>query len=130
MQEGPQAAPIVLVADDETGILGIIKDALEMSGFATILATDGSQAVEVLETKAHEIRAVVTDIKMGPGPDGWVVARVARRLNPGMGVVYISGDSAMNWSTEAVPNSVMTPKPFSLSQIINEVTKLINVRQA
>lgn len=37
-----------------------------------------------------------------------------RRAKPAMPVVYVSGDSAIHWGSEGVPNSIMIAKPFFL----------------
>jgi CheY-like chemotaxis protein len=69
---------------------------------------------------------VLTDIRVGQAPDGWQVARRARELVPDMPVVYISGDSAHEWSAKGVPNSIMVTKPFVGAQIITAISTLLN----
>jgi hypothetical protein len=41
-------------------------------------------------------------------------------------VIYISGDSAADWSAEGVPESIMISKPFVMAQIITAVASLLN----
>lgn len=69
---------------------------------------------------------MLTDIQLGRGPDGWEVARHARELVPEMPVVYISGDSAHEWTARGVPDSIMVSKPFVDAQIITAVSTLLN----
>ena len=45
---------------------------------------------------------MLTDIRLGAGPDGWSVANRARELNPDMPLVYMSGDSAHQWTEHGV----------------------------
>ena len=68
----------------------------------------------------------MTDINLGPGPNGWAVVRHARELAPEMPVVYMSGDSGAEWASKGVPHSVMVPKPFVPAQIITAVAALLN----
>ncbi|WP_311202806.1 MULTISPECIES: hypothetical protein [unclassified Mesorhizobium] len=43
-----------------------------------------------------------------------------------MPVIYISGDSAVHWPSEGVPNSVMIAKPFFMPQITTALATLLN----
>jgi hypothetical protein len=45
---------------------------------------------------------------------------------PGIPVVYMSGDSAHEWGSRGVPESVMVAKPFVTVQIITAITTLLN----
>jgi len=122
----PESSVLVLAADDDRLILEIIEQALESGGFATLRAGDGSEALSNLDMHAETIQALITDIRMGDGPDGWDVARRARELNPRLPVIYMSGDSAGDWSAQGVPGSVMLQKPFAPAQIVTAVASLIN----
>lgn len=62
---------------------------------------------------------------MGPGPDGWDVARHASELKPDIQVVYVSGDSAADWPAHGVPNSVIVPKPYAPAQLLTAVSTLM-----
>jgi hypothetical protein len=44
----------------------------------------------------------------------------------GLPVVYMSGDSAHEWSANGVPESVILQKPFVLVQLITAITTLLN----
>ncbi len=120
----------VLVAEDEPVILTLIEDVLQDGGFMILSACDGGQAISFLRDQRWNILAVVTDIRMGAGPDGWEVARHARGLNPRIPVIYMSGDSAMDWSVQGVPGSLMIQKPFAPAQILTAVASLINAYDA
>ncbi|ESY89703.1 hisitidine kinase [Mesorhizobium sp. LNHC229A00] len=41
-------------------------------------------------------------------------------------MVYISGDSAVHWGVEGVPESIMITKPFAMPQIITALSTLLN----
>jgi len=43
-----------------------------------------------------------------------------------MPVVDMSGDSASEWSSKGVPNSLMVAKPFAPTQVITAVSTLFN----
>ncbi len=116
----------VLVADDEPMILELIELALEGGGFTAVLSSSGAEALTHLQDDRRPIQALITDIRMGDGPDGWELARRARELNPRLPVLYMSGDSAAEWSAQGVPGSLMLQKPFAPAQIVTAVASLIN----
>ena len=117
---------VILVADDEVLIADLLQIALEDAGFAVLVANDGDWAVAMLDDPTQAIAAVVTDINMGPGPDGWAVARHARELNPAMPVVYMTGAAAGEWPVLGVPHSILVSKPFVVDQIITALATLLN----
>jgi hypothetical protein len=61
--------------------------------------------------------ALVTDVRLTDDLTGWDVARHARELSPAMPVVYLTGDSGVDWASQGVPNSILITKPFALAQV-------------
>ncbi|RYG58278.1 MAG: response regulator [Alphaproteobacteria bacterium] len=120
------AVPLLLVVEDEVLLHLPLEDDLQAAGYDILLVVSGSAAISELETDASRFRAVITDIKLGQGPNGWEVAHRARELTPTIPVVYMSGDSASEWSAHGVPNSLMLAKPFAMAQLVTAVSQLIN----
>lgn len=76
---------------------------------------------------AENIRALATDINLGRDQvDGWEIARHAREIHPEFPVVYMSGESAQDWSSKGVPNSIMLSKPFAPAQLVTAISNLFN----
>ena len=69
---------------------------------------------------------MVTDVNFGGPPVGWEVAARAREARPTIAVVYITGDSAHEWSARGVPQSTIITKPFAPSQLAVAVANLLN----
>ena len=119
--------PIILVVEDDHLIQGIVEDALADGGFEMAIAISGERAVELLDASDGKYRALVTDIGLGRDKmDGWEVAKHAREINPEFPVVYMSGDSAEDWASKGVPNSIMLSKPFAPAQLVTAVSQLLN----
>jgi DNA-binding response OmpR family regulator len=116
----------VLVADDEPLIRSLVEEALSDGGFAVISATGGDEAIRQFDANASEVQAIVVDVRLGDGTDGWEVARHAREANANVAVVYMSGDSAGQWTSQGVPNSLMLQKPFTPAQVVTAVASLLN----
>ena len=105
--------------EDNDLIEEVVDAAMTDAGFELLSASDG-------DADATRFHAVVTDINLGHGPDGWEVGRRAREILPDMPVVYMSGASADEWTSQGVPNRIMVAKPFVPVQIITAVATLLN----
>ena len=98
-----------------------------MADFQIAIASWGGTAVELLDASDVKYRALVTDINLGRGKmDGWEVARRAREINPQFSVVYMTGDSAAEWDSKGVPNSILLTKPFAPAQLVTALSQLLN----
>jgi len=119
------AAPVLLLVEDEAAIQEWLRAELADAGFDLVMVGNGAEALAALDADAGGLKAVITDIRLGSGPDGWDVGRRAREHVPDMPVVYVSGDSADEWASKGVPNSVMIMKPFVAAQLITVLATLI-----
>ena len=105
----------------------MIEEALTDGEFETTIASSGEQAIGLLDAEEPEFRALVTDINLGKGVrDGWAVARHARENKPDLPIVYMTGDSADEWPSKGVPNSILLTKPFAPAQLVTAVSQLLN----
>jgi DNA-binding response OmpR family regulator len=118
--------PALFLVEDDALIRDLLETSLTEAGFEVVEVSCGTKALAHFDADAARFRAVITDIRLGVGPDGWAVARRARELVPTMPVVYMSGDSSPEWSSKGVPNSLMVAKPFAPAQIITAVSTLLN----
>jgi DNA-binding response OmpR family regulator len=117
--------PSVLLVDDDALLQELMSSHLADAGFEIIAARNGTQALTELDADATRFKAVITDINLGTGPDGWDVGRHARELVSDMPIIYISGDSGSEWSSQGVPDSVMITKPSAPAQLATAVATLI-----
>ena len=122
-----QGLPAILVVEDDRLIQSVVEEALKEGGFETVIASSGEHAAELLDGAEGKYRAIVTDINLGRDKlDGWELARHAREIDPAIPVVYTSGDSAEDWASKGVPNSIMLTKPFAPAQLVTAVAQLMN----
>lgn len=105
--------PVLLYVEDEPLIQELVQDALTEAGFAVETVLTGAEAVAILEDRSQDLAALITDVHLPSGPDGWDVARRARELAAALPVVYVTGDSAHEWSSKGVPDRVILLKPFA-----------------
>jgi CheY-like chemotaxis protein len=123
-------APIILLVEDESLIRELLAAEFTDVGFEIVAADDGNRAVAELEANVDRFKAVVTDIKLGRGPNGWDVARRARELIPDIPVLYITGDSMHEWSSMGVPASALVAKPFTPMQVSTTLVTLVTAADA
>jgi len=116
--------PDVLLVEDEFLIACLVEQAFTDAGLRVAVAHDGQGACEALEREARSFAAVVTDINLGPGANGFDVAQCARELNPAVKVVYISGHAA-HLDKAAVEEALVVPKPFDVDRLAARVTELV-----
>ena len=122
-----QGLPTILVVEDDHLIQSVVEEALKEGGFQIVMASSGEHAIELLDSAQGKYRALVTDINLGRNSrEGWEVARHARETDPAFPVVYMSGDSAEDWASKGVPNSIMLAKPFAPAQLVTAVAQLLN----
>jgi two-component system cell cycle response regulator CpdR len=100
--EGSVTRPRLLLADDEVLVRELVQESLEEAGYEVVAVSSGTEAIEALEAESDLI-ALVTDIKFGGPPVGWDVAARAREIRSSIAVVYMTGDSAHEWSAHGVP---------------------------
>jgi len=113
----------VLLVEDEIFIAEIIRDALEDRGLAVKSAHCHRTACDILDDEARTFSVLVADINLGPGEDGFAVARRARELHPGLKVVYITGHAA-HLLKNGVDGSVLIPKPFYPDELAERVAEM------
>jgi DNA-binding NtrC family response regulator len=78
----------VLLVDDEREFVESLSERLELRNLEADVAYDGEQALDVLKEGKHDV--MVLDLRM-PGIDGIEVLRQAKKRNPNVQVVILTG---------------------------------------
>ena len=119
---------VLLVEDDE--LLGVLLElVLAYADYRVTRVNSGVEALARLESDAEPIDAVISDIDLGDGPDGWEVARRARAGSPHAPVIYITGGRADEWAPQRVPLSAMLQKPFHIDDMLATLRYLLDAEQ-
>lgn len=114
----------VLLVEDEPLIADLVEDALRDEGLEVCVAHSGAEALTQLQTETVSFAALVTDINLGNHIDGFAVAREARRWNPAVKVVYVTGKPSNIYAAE--DEALMFPKPFDVVDLAAQVRLLVN----
>ena len=120
--------PNILVIEDDVQLQTTIEAALEEEGLEPAIAATGEEAVTLLKSDSSDYRALVVDIRLLGRIDGWEVARAARRVDPNVPVVYITGAEVDRWEAQGVPRSVLLRKPFASAELVTVIQRLLAER--
>jgi CheY-like chemotaxis protein len=116
--------PFVLVVEDEILIAEMVRETLTDFGFAVHTVSNAADALLYLAGK-QPVDVMFTDINLPGEIDGAVLAQRARAMRPDLPVVFASGRWGLLERLQAFPNSVILPKPYSLTRACEAVTSLV-----
>jgi len=118
---------LLLLVDDETQFLSMIKEVLEMNGYRVITASDGVEAVAAFSAHRNEIKGVFTDMLM-PHLDGPATIKVLKRLEPLVRIVAVSGlmDAERVKAATGREDIDVLAKPFTTENLLNVVHDALN----
>ena len=125
----PDQGPLgsVLVIDDDEDVRQIFVAGLQAYGYRVSEAADGPVALHMLE-QGMTVDVAVVDFAM-PRMNGAAPAQAARRLQPGLPIVFASGyaDTA---AFEAVPGATILRKPIQIAELADAVRRTLRIDAA
>jgi two-component system cell cycle sensor histidine kinase/response regulator CckA len=115
----------ILVVDDEKDVGSVLYELLSDEGHRVRVAEDGSRAVSLLEK--HQFDLVITDLGMR-GVTGWDVASAAKRVNPKLPVIMLTGwvDSVLGKESERRTVDLVLSKPTKRDELIRAITRVVD----
>lgn len=115
----------ILAIDDEEIVQSLIRDALEDEGHQVLTAASGEEAIKLLESTPFDL--LITDIRM-PRMSGTELVERARQINPGIGIIFITGYASLTSAKDAIKQGALDyiMKPFELSEIRQAVRNAIS----
>jgi excisionase family DNA binding protein len=118
------SVPRVLVVDDERPVREMLAKTLSRGKYAVEMAESGTEALEHI--REGEIDLVITDLRM-PGMDGLALMRAARRYDPNLPVIVVTGYSSEASAIEAINIGVSgyLTKPFRVDRILRSVARAL-----
>ncbi len=118
----------ILVADDEESMRWVLSKALKRKGFTVDLASDGRQALALIQENSYDL--AILDIKM-PGVNGLDLLERIRELKSDLLVVIMTAEASMKNAVEAMKRGAYDyiTKPFDLDVIDAIVEKVARARQ-
>jgi CheY-like chemotaxis protein len=115
----PAGHESVLVVEDERAVRQLVQRALAQSGYRVTTAGDATEAIEIL-TRPEPMHVLVSDLVL-PGMSGTELAAEARRHQPDIAVVLMSGHAGPK-----PDEGVVLTKPFAPAELIRRVREAID----
>lgn len=118
--------PHILVVDDEKHLVVGIKFNLEAEGFSVSTASNGPEALRLIEAEGRGIDLVVLDIML-PGMSGYEVCDQIRASGKQMPVLMLSARTLSEDRTRGfdVGASQYLVKPFELDELLSRIKNLL-----
>ncbi len=115
----------ILVVDDESDIVDVIRFCLQMYGYKVCTYTDPLAALEHFKSNSKNHHMVISDIRM-PAMNGYEFVKQVKKINPKVKVVLMSAFEMENkeFSSELPPDvkvEAYIKKPFSPNTLRNIV---------
>lgn len=119
---------LVLLVDDDAHVLRSESERLKRLGFDSVTADRPEAAWQALA--ANDADVVITDIHM-PGNEGLGFQRELAQTHPGLPVIIITGEPALETACEALSLGVRAylVKPFSTAQLSAELDAAMAIRR-
>ncbi len=106
----------VLLVEDEDMVRAVAERALVRQGYTVLTAANGEEALETLSSGA-KIDLLVSDVVM-PTMDGPTLVRHARKANPELPILFMSGYAEEQLRKSiAIERVCFLAKPFSVQQL-------------
>lgn len=119
----------ILFVEDDPIISISASEFIRDRGFKVLDADSAVDAMKVIDRHGY-LSALVTDIDLGPGQDGFALARQARTAYPHLQVVFVSGTAAGRHAAEGVEGSVFINKPYHPRQVVEALNGMPGYRTA
>jgi two-component system cell cycle sensor histidine kinase/response regulator CckA len=132
---GTQVTPVVgghetvLLVEDEAAVRTLATRALEGEGYTVLAASDGFEALRLLDTHQGALDLLLTDIVM-PGMGGKDVAGLVLARHPRTPVIYMSGYTADDLVTRGLreAGTAFVQKPFLPDHLLRLVRQALDER--
>jgi two-component system, OmpR family, copper resistance phosphate regulon response regulator CusR len=110
----------ILIAEDEDRLAAFIEKGLRKHGFSTAIATDGEQALLMVETDEFDL--LLLDLGL-PLKDGWAVLSELRRLGKQLPIIVVTArddvkENKVTWQNGA--NDCVS-KPFRFQDLLARI---------
>jgi CheY-like chemotaxis protein len=121
----------VLLVEDDEAVRNLIYQSLELSGYTVLVASQGTEALQVYEQQRKPIHLLINDVVMPGGMNGQDLAQRLKALCPGLKVLFISG-----YTNEAIahhgvlePGLFLLQKPFTPNILQQKVREVLEASQ-
>ena len=117
--------PLILYVDDDVVLQLDAQAMLEAAGHEVIVASSGREACALMCAQGERLDALLTDINLGSGIDGWKVAEAGRDIRLSLPVLYLSGSDRGAFAAHGVADSAWISKPLEWGRVVEQVEAML-----
>ncbi len=116
----------ILVVDDETTIIEVLRKLLVRNGNQVETATEGEEALKKLKEGVFDL--MITDVRLPGGIDGFELLRQGKELQSHMAVIVITAYADVDSAVEAIKRGAFhyIAKPFKFEELLLTIDKALN----
>lgn len=116
----------ILVVDDETTIIEVLKNLLTRNGHIVETAIYGEEALKKLKEGVFDL--MITDVRLPGTIDGFELLRQGKELQSHMAVIVITAYADVDHAVEAIKKGAFhyIKKPFKFDELILTIDKALN----
>jgi DNA-binding response OmpR family regulator len=117
----------ILIAEDDAGVRGLVREAFRVHGYKVIEATDGEDAVRAFVNHRDEIDLVILDVIM-PEKGGKEAYDEIKRVRPETKVVFASGYAGDVLSSKGILSGAydFVMKPLAPRDLLRKVREVLD----
>ncbi len=119
----------VLVVDDDPYIRDVVAQLLEGEGYQIKEATNGAEALGVVNEAQHQPNVILLDLMM-PVMDGWEFARRLQEHIPPLNIpiIVLSAARLPNERLTVLGARALLAKPFDVDELLEQVARLMAIK--
>lgn len=119
---------LILVVDDDSQLREAIVDTLMLTGYACIEASNGDDALNLLNRRVVDM--VISDIQMN-GMDGHTLLNCIREKYPQIPVLLMTAYANIDGAVKAMRDGAIDylAKPFAPEVLLNQVSRYVPVKR-
>ncbi len=120
----------ILVVEDEELLRPLVVGVLRSRGYATLVACDGEEAINLFVGHRDEIALILTDLGM-PKVSGEELVRRLISIDPNAKIIVASGyfEPAVRSELERMKVAALIQKPYRPEELVRTVRKVLDERR-
>ncbi|NJL78329.1 MAG: response regulator transcription factor [Richelia sp. RM2_1_2] len=116
----------ILIVEDEARIAGFINKGLKKEGFQTTIASNGEEALQILEDDSFDL--LLLDIQL-PIKDGWSVLEELRAQKNLIPIIVVTACYDVEDKINKLPdqNIDYVCKPFQFAELLVQIKNILGL---
>lgn len=116
----------LLLVDDETGFLDVLRKRLSKRGLEVVPAASGTEAIQTLRKQDFDV--AVLDLKLGD-MDGIEVLQVFKKMVPDLPVIMLTGHGSEQAAREGMAHGAFDYllKPCDLEKLLAKINEAVGL---